>query len=47
MLQTASRNFVYMDLLTIVKRRKLKWFGHVTRSPGLAKIIPQGTVKYG
>ena len=31
------------DLLTIVKRRKLKWYGHVFRSPGLAKTILQGT----
>ena len=27
------------DLLTIVKRRKLQWFGHVSRSSGLAKTI--------
>ena len=33
--------------LTIVKRRKLKWYGHVSRSPGLAKTILQGTVKGG
>ena len=33
------------DLLTIVKRRKLQWYGHVSRSLGLAKIILQGTVK--
>ena len=25
------------DLLAIVKRRKLQWYGHVSRSPGLAK----------
>ena len=25
------------DLLTIVKRRKLQWYGHVFRSSGLAK----------
>ena len=31
------------DLLTIVKRRKLQWYGHVSRSPGLAKTILQGT----
>ena len=31
------------DLLTIVKRRKLQWYGHV--SP--AKTILQGTVKGG
>ena len=34
-------------LLTIVKRRKLQWYGHVSRSSGLAKIILQGTVKGG
>ena len=27
------------DLLTIVKRRKLQWYGHVCRSSGLAKTI--------
>ena len=37
----------YDDLLTIVKKRKLKWYGHVTRSSGLAKTIMQGTVKGG
>ena len=30
-----------------VKRRKLKWYGHVTRSSGLAKTILQGTVQGG
>ena len=35
------------DPLTIEKRRKLKWYGHVSRSTGLAKIILQGTVKRG
>ena len=35
------------DLLTIVKKRKLKWYGHVTRSNGLAKTILQGTVQGG
>ena len=35
------------DLLTIVKRRKLKWYAHVSRSSGQAKIILQGTVKRG
>ena len=35
------------DLLTIVKRRKLQWCGHVSRSLGLAKTILQGTVKGG
>ena len=31
--------------LTIVKRRKLQWYGPVSRSSGLAKAILQGTVK--
>ena len=35
------------DLLTIVKRRKLQWYSHVSRSSGLAKAILQGTVKGG
>ena len=34
-------------LLTVVKRRKLKWYGHVSCLPGLAKTILQGTVKGG
>ena len=33
--------------LTIVKRRKLQWYGHVSRISGLAKTILQGTVKKG
>ena len=37
----------YEDLLTSVKRRILKWYGHVTRSSGLAKTILQGTVEGG
>ena len=35
------------DLLTIVERRKLQWYGHVSRSSGLAKTICQDTVKGG
>ena len=35
----------YDKLLTLVKKRKLRWFGHVTRSSGLATTILQGTVK--
>ena len=35
------------DLLTMVKRRKLQWYGHVSRSSVLAKTILQGTVKGG
>ena len=34
----------HKDLLQIVKSRKLKWFGHTTRSQGLSKVILQGTV---
>ena len=34
-------------LLTVVKRCKLQWYGHVSCSSGLAKIILQGTVKGG
>ena len=33
------------DLLTIVKRRKLQWYRHVSRSSGLVKTTLQGTVK--
>ena len=33
--------------LTIVKRRKLQWYGYVSRSSGLAETILQGTVKTG
>ena len=33
------------DLLMILKRRKLQWYGHVSRSSGLAKTILQATVK--
>ena len=35
------------DLLTIAKRRKLQWYGLVSRSSGLAKAILHGTVKRG
>ena len=35
----------YDELPTLVKKRKLRWFGHVPRSSGLAKTILQGTVK--
>ena len=35
------------DLLTIVKRRELQWYGHIFRSSGLAKTILQGTVTGG
>ena len=35
----------YDELLTLVKKRKLRWFGHISRFSGLAKTIIQGTVK--
>ena len=37
----------HKDLLTIVKRPKVQWYGHVSNSSGLAKTILQGTVKGG
>ena len=33
--------------LTVIKRHKLKWYGHVSHPSGLAKTILQGTVKVG
>ena len=33
------------DDLTMVKKRKLRWYGHISRSPGMGKTILQGTVK--
>ena len=41
------RRLLNISLLTTVKRRKLKWYGHVSRSSGLSKTIMQGTVKGG
>ena len=35
------------DRLTIIKRCKLQWYGHVSHSSGLAKTILQSTVKGG
>ena len=37
----------HKNILTIVQRRQVKWYGHVSRSSGLAKTILQGTVKGG
>ena len=37
----------YEELLRTVKKRKLRWFGHIVRSNGLAKVIMQGTVPGG
>ena len=44
-IQQAIRS--HEDLLTVVKRRKLQWYGHVFCSSGLVKTILQGTVKGG
>ena len=33
------------DLLTMVKKRKLRWYGHISRCSGTAKTILQGTLK--
>ena len=33
------------DLLTMVKKRKLSWYGHISRSSSMTKTILQGTVK--
>ena len=35
----------FIDILTLVKRRKLKLYGHVTRDDGLSKIILLGNVE--
>ena len=35
------------DLLTIIKRCRLQWYGRASCSSGLAKTILQGTVKGG
>ena len=37
----------YTDLLSTVRQRKLKWYGHVSRSAGLAETFLQGTVQGG
>ena len=36
---------LYEDLLATLKRRKPKWYGHLTRSDGQTKVILQGTVE--
>ena len=35
------------DLITTIRRRKLKWFGHVVRSTGLTKTCMMETVRGG
>ena len=36
---------VHKDLLTMVKKRKLRWYVYISRSTGMAKTVLQGTVK--
>ena len=36
---------VHDDLLTMGKKRKLRWYGHISGSSDMAKTILQGTVK--
>ena len=36
---------VHDDLLTMVKKRKLRRYGHILRPSGMAKTVLQGTVK--
>ena len=36
---------VHDDLLTMVKKWKLRWYGHISRSSDMAKTILQRTVK--
>ena len=45
--RTGNATGPHEDFLTSVKRCKLKWYGHVTWSYGLAKTILQGTVQGG
>ena len=37
----------YEDLIATARKLKLRWYGHITRSTGLAKMIIQGTVHGG
>ena len=37
----------YKDLITTVRKRKLRWYVHITRSTGLAKMILKGTAQGG
>ena len=45
--ESGKRFGPYEDLLTTVNKRKLRWYGHITRSTGLAKMILQGSVQGG
>ena len=43
--QDPAGNWTTRRPLTIIKRHKLQWYGHVSCSSGLAKTVLQGTVK--
>ena len=36
---------VHDDFPTMVKKQKLRWYGHISRSSGMVKTVLQGTVK--
>ena len=36
---------VHDDFLTMIKKRKLRWYGRISRFSGMANTILQGTVK--
>ena len=39
---------LFEDLnVTTLRKHKLRWYGHITRSTGFAKMIIQGTVQGG
>ena len=42
---SANSHWKYDELLTLVEKWKLRWFGHVSMFSGLAKTILQGAVK--
>ena len=43
--RTQNATGMHDDLRTMVKKRKLRWYGHISRSSGMAKTILQGTMK--
>ena len=43
--RTQDAAVVHDDLLTIVKKCKLRWSGHISRSSCMAKTVLQGPVK--
>ena len=43
--QNPECNWSAWYLLIMVKKRTLRWYGHISRSSGMVKTILQGTVK--